>query len=241
MPEVRVVYEDENLLLADKPQGLVVHTDDEGTVDTLINRVQRYLYEKGEYDPVKENSFSPSLCNRIDRNTGGIVIVAKNAAALRELNRCVKERQLDKYYLCLVKGYLTPESGRLCHYHIKDEKENKALVFDAPREGARTMLTDYLTLEKKGGYSLLRVELLTGRTHQIRAQFAHIGHPLVGDGKYGENKLERQKGFVHQALYSYQLRFRLPADSSLAYLNGRLFSVDSVWFAEKGIPASLLA
>ena len=238
-PQIRVVYEDENILLCDKPQGLIVHEDEGESVDTLINRVQRYLYDKGEYRPDEEASFAPALCNRIDRNTGGIVIVAKNAPSLRLLNDCIKNRQLHKFYLCLVKGCPSPRTATLTHYHIKDQQQNRALVYDSPRPGARTMVTHYRVLETGGGYSLVEVELKTGRTHQIRAHLAYMGWPLVGDGKYADNRKERALGFTHQALYSYKLIFDFKEDCLLSYLNGQVFQVKDVWFARDGIPAAL--
>ena len=210
-PQIRVVYEDENIL----------------------------LYDKGEYRPDEEASFAPALCNRIDRNTGGIVIVAKNAPSLRLLNDCIKNRQLHKFYLCLVKGCPSPRTATLTHYHIKDQQQNRALVYDSPRPGARTMVTHYRVLETKGGYSLVEVELKTGRTHQIRAHLAYMGWPLVGDGKYADNRKERALGFTHQALYSYKLIFDFQEDCLLSYLNGQVFQVKDVWFARDGIPAAL--
>ena len=238
-PEVRTVYEDGNILLADKPQGLIVHEDQGETVDTLINRVKHYLYTKGEYDPGKETSFAPALCNRIDRNTGGIVIVAKNAEALRILNEAIRNREIEKFYLCLVKGTPEPRSATLTHYHRKDEAENKAVIYDHPRPDTKTMITKYTVLQTNGRYSLVEVELKTGRTHQIRAHMAYIGHPLVGDGKYASNAAEKKKGFDCQALYSYKLRFAFREEHALSYLNGRTFQVPDVWFARDGIPASL--
>ena len=238
-PEVRTVYEDGNILLADKPQGLIVHEDQGETVDTLINRVKHYLYRKGEYDPGKETSFAPALCNRIDRNTGGIVIVAKNAEALRILNEAIRNREIEKFYLCLVKGTPEPRSAILTHYHRKDEAENKAVIYDHPRPDTKTMITKYTVLQSNGRYSLVEVELKTGRTHQIRAHMAYIGHPLVGDGKYASNAAEKKKGFDCQALYSYKLRFAFREEHALSYLNGRTFQVPDVWFARDGIPASL--
>lgn len=237
--EVRVVYEDGNILLADKPQGLIVHEDQGETVDTLINRVKHYLYKKGGYDPSKEASFAPALCNRIDRNTGGIVIVAKNAEALRILNEAIREREIEKFYLCLVKGVPEPKEATLIHYHRKDAAENKAVIYDHPRPDTKTMITKYKVLETNGRFSLVEVELKTGRTHQIRAHMAYIGHPLVGDGKYGSNGVEKKKGFDCQALYSYKLRFAFREEHALSYLNGKTFQVKDVWFARDGIPASL--
>jgi 23S rRNA pseudouridine955/2504/2580 synthase len=237
--DVKIVYEDDNILLADKPQGLIVHEDEGEGIDTLINRVKRYLYEKGEYDPQQELSFAPALCNRIDRNTGGIVIVAKNAESLRILNEAIKNRTIDKYYLCLVHGVPRPKAGTLTHYQIKNEAENMVRVYDAPRPGARTMITRYRVLQENGRYSLVEVELETGRTHQIRAQMSHIGHPLVGDGKYGINGEDKRRGFAFQALYSYKLRFHFEKDNPLGYLDGKTFQAEDVWFAKNGIPASL--
>ncbi len=235
-PDIRIVYEDENILLVDKPQGLIVHEDEGEDVDTLINRVQHYLYLKGEYQPEEEVSFAPALCNRIDRNTGGIVIVAKNAPSLRLLNDKIRERELRKFYLCLVKGVPQSREATLIHYHRKNERENLAEVFDTPRSDTKTMVTKYRVLETNGRYSLVEVEILTGRFHQIRAHMAYIGCPLVGDGKYASNLKEKKMGFRYQALYSYKLQFVFKDECMLSYLNGRTFQVDEVWFAKNGIP-----
>ncbi|MEG2597007.1 MAG: RluA family pseudouridine synthase, partial [Oscillospiraceae bacterium] len=235
-PQINVVYEDENILLVDKPQGLIVHEDDGESVDTLINRVQHYLYQKGEYLPAEERSFAPALCNRIDRNTGGIVIVAKNALSLRILNEKIKSRELHKYYLALVKGTPNPRFATLTHYHRKDERENKALVYEKPRSDTKTMITKYSVLQTNGKYSLVEIDLKTGRFHQIRAHMAYIGCPLVGDGKYASNQKEKKLGFAYQALYSYKLQFDFESDCELSYLNHKTFQVQEVWFAKNGIP-----
>lgn len=229
-----IIYEDENIMLLNKKAGVLSHPDDGEYTDTLITRVQRYLYEKGEYQPETENSFVPALANRIDRNTGGIVIAAKNAAALRVLNEKIKNREIEKKYLCVIVG--TPEKKKavLTNYMIKDEKSNKVRVYDKPFEGGKTMITEYEILGTKNGLSLAEVTLHTGRTHQIRATFAHIGCPLLGDGKYGRNEINKKYGgYKKQFLYSYKLKFAFKTHGEiLDYLDGREFQVKEVWFRE---------
>ena len=233
-PKLNIVYEDENILLVDKKPGLVVHEDDDNTPDTLINRILHYLYNKGEYCPEQENSFVPALCNRIDRNTGGIVIAAKNAAALRILNQKVKDRELVKLYLCLVHGVPQPRSATLRDFLVKDSQRNQVQVFHRQVPGSKTIITQYRTLKTNGKISLLEVDLKTGRTHQIRAHMAFYGHPLVGDTKYGTNQQNRGSRHSYQALYAYKLRFSFCTDAGiLSYLDGREFTVDHVDFADE--------
>ncbi len=232
-----IVYEDENILLADKKQGLLVHPDENEYNDTLIARIQRYLYEKGEYDPEAENSFKPSLANRIDRNTGGIVIAAKNAEALRILCDKIKTRELDKLYLCVVHGTPKKREDILEGFLEKNEDKNQVYIKNKMTIDTKTIRTKYSVMASNNNLSLLKIELLTGRTHQIRAHMSSIGHPLLGDGKYGVNQKDKAMGFKYQALYSYKLKFNFTSDGGiLEYLNGKTFTVPKVWFADQLFP-----
>ena len=235
-PKLNIVYEDEHVILVDKRPGLAVHPHDGAEYGrTLIDHIQAYLYQKREWRPKEENSFTPALCNRIDRNTGGIVIAAKTAEALRVLNQKIKDRELDKRYLAVVEGIPRPPRGSLKGYLFKDAKKNRVFVTDTPQAGSKSCQTNYITLASRQGLSLVECELITGRTHQIRAQFAHAGHPLLGDGKYG--KLDKRFDRTYQALYSYKLTFQFTTDAgALEYLNGRSFRVDRVDFVEEYFP-----
>lgn len=230
---IDIIYEDENIVLLNKKPGLLCHPDDKEYVDTLITRLKRYLYDKGEFLPDNENSFTPALVNRIDRNTGGIVIAAKNAESLRILNAQMKSRNLKKFYLCVVHGILEKDNGLLEGYLTKDEKKNLVKVTKKYIDGSKEIKTKYKALSRdfENDLTLVEVQLLTGRTHQIRAHFASIGHPLLGDGKYGTNKLNKEFGYKKQFLYSYKLIFDFDDDAGiLEYLNGRGFEVKDVWF-----------
>ena len=235
-PKLNIVYEDANLILVDKKPGQAVHPHDGAEYGkTLIDHIQAYLYAKGEWRPREEHAFAPALCNRIDRNTGGIVIAAKTAEALRVLNQKIKDRELEKKYLCVVHGTPKPREGKLEGYIFKDAKENRVYVTQKPQPGAKTAVTLYRTLESRNGLSLVECELITGRTHQIRAMMAAAGTPLLGDGKYG--KLDKRYDRKYQALYSYKLKFAFTTDAGcLAYLDGREFTVAAVDFVEEFFP-----
>ena len=226
-PKLSIVYEDENLLLADKKPGVLCHSDGTWDYHTLISNIQAYLAQKGEWKPKEENSFTPALCNRIDRNTGGIVIAAKNAETLRIINQKIKDREISKYYLCAVIGRPHPESGTLENELFKDAVKNTVYVKNRPEPGSRTAKTEYRVLQTRNNLSLLECRLLTGRTHQIRVQMAHAGWPLLGDGKYGREAINRSYHEHGQALYSWRLIFEFPtAAEHLEYLRGKEFCVD---------------
>ena len=233
-PRLSIIFEDENIMLLDKKPGISVHEDEKGATNTLITHILAYLYQKGEYNPNEENAFAPALCNRIDRNTGGIVIAAKNAEALRIMNEKIKLREIDKFYLAAIHGKPKAKENTLKGFLRKDEKTKTVTVYDKnPPRDAKTIVTKYRVLKSNADSSLVEVELLTGRTHQIRAHFAHIGHSLIGDGKYGVNKDDRARGYKYQALYSYKLRFSFKGEeNALSYLDGREFRVpdESIYF-----------
>lgn len=234
VPKLVIVYEDENIVLLDKPSGQLCHAGDGEGGATLIDHLLAYLYQKREWRPREENAFTPALCNRIDRNTGGIVIAAKNAEALRILSEKIRDREIAKYYLCVCLGRMDPPKGKIECFLRKDEKENRVRVYHHPVPDGRSAVTLYDTLLTRDGLSLVEVELLTGRTHQIRASFADLGHPLLGDGKYGNGAENRRHGESAQLLYSYRLRFDFPADAGiLNYLKGKEFAADTVPFQKK--------
>lgn len=229
-PSLNILYEDENILAVDKPQGQLVHSDDKESYNTLINHITAYLYGKGEYEPDKEHAFRPALCNRIDRNTAGIVLAAKNAAALAEINERIKNNQLSKFYMCIALGHFEKREDELRDYLIKNGDTNTVKVLKNKAEGAKEIITRYRVVREKNNLSLVEVELVTGRTHQIRAHLASVGHPLLGDTKYArlsDMPVKTRK----QYLYSYKLKFdETGTDSLLSYLEGLEIKVPKIGF-----------
>lgn len=219
--DINIIYEDDNLIIVDKPVGLVVHEDSNGTIDTLINRIIHYLYESGSYSPEQENSFVPALCNRIDRNTCGVVIAAKNAKALRTINEKIREREITKRYFCLVSGVPPKKSDIIECWIKKNSEDNTVSITKNEVEDSLYAKTGYEVVKTNHQISLVNVELFTGRTHQIRAVMSYIGNPILGDSKYGGSK----ELFKHQALCSYSISFNFEDENQLSYLKGKTFTI----------------
>lgn len=216
-----VVYEDDNLLIVNKEQGIPVHPDREQSSGTLIDLAARYLEQKGE-------SLKPSLCHRLDRNTGGLVILAKNQESLDIILSKMQSGEIRKYYRCLVKGKMDRPNAELSAYLQKDEHKSRVFISDKKVPGSSEIITRYtqLSYDEEKDISLLEVELITGKTHQIRAHLAHTGHPVIGDGKYGSNSINRPLGAKQQALWACRLVFDFNEAGKLSYLKGRRFKVE---------------
>ncbi len=235
--DLNVVYEDENILIVNKPKGIIIHSDKNNTENTLADSIKNYLYQKGEYSPQSENSFAPATCNRIDRNTCGMVIAAKNSQTLREVNEAIRLRKINKKYLCLLINKPHQDCGTIKAYHFKDDKLNKVFISGTEKQGYKEIITKYKFIETLNGLYLVEVELITGRSHQIRASMSHIGCAILGDTKYGVKSANDKYKMYHQALCAYSLSFNFDKDSFLSYLNDKNFKLDNseIWFcSERG-------
>ena len=219
---LRVEYEDDNILVCFKPVLMPVQGGDSGKED-LNSVILNYLKAKGEFNTDKGATFTPSICNRLDMNTTGLVSAAKNLSASQSLNEGFRERTIEKYYLTVVCGRLSGE-GELRHFHKKGEN-NKAVVSDKYFEGAKEIRTRYSSVGSKNGYTLLELELITGKSHQIRASLAKIGYPIIGDAKYGKKEVNKELNLKHQFLFAYKLVFK-DLKGSLEYLNGRVVEAE---------------
>lgn len=229
-----VVYEDDNIMIVNKHPGIVVHSDQNNEQNTLINQVINYLINKHEYDPNLENHFCPSLINRLDRNTFGLLIVAKNHHSLNILNKKMKNREIHKFYCCWVFGLVKDKKIHKCQaYLTKNSTNNTVKITNHPYNNhSKKILTSFRCIKTHENYSLLEVELLTGRTHQIRAHLNYLGLPIVGEQKYNSKEIKKQnRKFKHQLLCSYKIYFDFKTPSGiLDYLNHRTYNLPTNMF-----------
>lgn len=229
-PYFTPVYEDAQVLVAQKPAGLLVQDEAGAQADTLLNRARRYLYEKGEL--AANAPWLPQLCHRLDTGTSGLVILAKTPAALAQMTELIRTRAVQKEYLCVTVGAPARPQAELRGFLVKNAKRGTVRVTATAQRGAKEIITRYETLCKSGALALLRVQLVTGRTHQIRAHLASIGCPVLGDSKYGNTQANRAWHFKYQALCAYSLRFpAMEKESPCAGLSGKTLFAEEPWYA----------
>ncbi|WP_317320921.1 RluA family pseudouridine synthase [Subdoligranulum variabile] len=224
-PPVTIIYEDENFAVLYKPAHLLCHSDRTGDPN-LVDAFAAYLQAKGEYDPHAEKRFAPALCNRLDRGTEGLVLAAKSYTALRDLNAIIRDDMMKKEYLTITVG--APPAGRHIAWLQHNETNNKVRIHARAGDGYKQIITDVTVIRQSGPFALCRIGLITGRTHQIRAHLAYLGHPVLGDIKYGNRKMNERTGLKTQALCAQRLTFgRIPEENSLHYLSGRVIKLDN--------------
>ncbi len=214
----QVIYEDKNILVCNKPSGLLTHPDHPNQTNTLLHQVIYYLYQKQEYIPEKEQGFVPGVCNRLDRNTSGLIIIGKNLLTLQEINASLKQQKIHRYYMAIVKGKLYHD-GKLTGFYSKNRNQNKGQVYLKPSKKSKPIETLYHPLQVGADCTLLEVQLVTGRTHQIRVHLSSIDHPIGGDPKYGDQQwnqyLYQQYKVSNQLLHAYKIKF--PSTSGHLY------------------------
>jgi 23S rRNA pseudouridine955/2504/2580 synthase len=208
--ELKITYEDENMVLVEKWPGVLVHSDEKNGEATLTDYVLTYLYDKGDYEPEKEITFKPAPCNRLDRNTSGVVIFGKKYEALKLLNEMIRERDIQKYYVALVKGRIA--DGIYEAYISKSEDSNISKVYNSPKEDTKKISMEVKNVQSCGTFSFIEMDLLTGRSHQLRAHLSFLGNPIVGDYKYGDKQINsfffNKYALDYQFLYAYKVIFK---------------------------------
>ena len=223
-PAVTVIYEDDNIAALYKPAHLLCHSDRTGDAN-LVDAFIAQLTARGVHDPKAENRFAPAICNRLDRGTEGLVLAAKSQSALRDMNEIIRENWMKKEYLTITVG--APPQGRHIAWLQHSEKNNKVRIHARESEGYKQIITDVTVIRQSGPFALCRIGLVTGRTHQIRAHLAYLGHPVIGDIKYGNHKMNERTGLRTQALCAQRLTFgQIPEENTLHYLSGRVIKLD---------------
>ena len=226
----KIVYEDDNILLINKPIGILSHGSGGEFEENIVDSMISYLIDKGAYVPRIEKTFTPSICNRLDRNTSGIIIGAKNYESLQNINQSIRKHSIRRFYKTIVKGKVNVELNGQA-YIVKDEKKNKVSLVAKETRGAKKIITKGKALKSSTSYTLLQIELVTGRTHQIRAYLSWLGHPLIGDRKYGDTSTNRyfkdKYNLDNQWLHAYKVNFD-GLRGNLEYLNGRSFKAEMV-------------
>lgn len=221
-----IIYEDDNIILINKPVGILSHSANKEYGNNIVDSMIHYLVEKGEYNPRIEKTFTPAICNRLDRNTSGIIIGAKNYESLKAINDAIKRRKVKRYYKTIVKG-IVREDQIIEGYLVKDENINRVKVVNREKEDSKKIITHIRVLDTSSSYSLLEVELITGRTHQIRAHLASKGYPIIGDNKYGDKKVNKyfreEYNLESQFLHGYRIVF-LEIGGAFKYLEGKEFT-----------------
>jgi len=230
---IEILYEDEHIMVVSKPQGVPVHQDGNREELVLDRYLQSMTAERREGEAPKPGF--PALCHRIDRNTGGLVILAKDDRTLEVMKDKIKRHEIRKFYLACTYGIPAVKEAEYEAYLVKDAEESLVKIFDRPVRGSVKIVTRFRLLKAVYPYALLEVELVTGKTHQIRAHLARLGYPILGDGKYGINSVNRSLRLKMQALFHYRLRFEFKKKGThLDYLDGHEITLPSVpW--EEGI------
>lgn len=221
--EFDIVYEDKNILICNKPVGLLSQKDTKENYNCIVDQIIYYLYEKGEYD--YNQPFKPAICNRLDRNTSGIIIAGKNLMTLQSINKAIANNQISKFYKTIVCGNIT-QAGTLEDYYIKDTNKNKAIISSVKENNTSKVITKYKPIKNSKDYTLLEIELVTGKSHQIRSHLKSINHPIIGDVKYGQPQINKifksQYRLNYQLLHAYKITFsKLSGD--LDYLSFKSF------------------
>ena len=226
------IYENDDLIVANKPAGIPVDGDES---DTLLNRVLRRLYEEKRWDAAHE----PRLCHRLDTGTSGLVIIAKTPEAEELFLSAIKNREVQKTYLCVTFGRPMPPDATLGGYLLKDADRGIVKIVEDKQPGAKEVETRYETIAVSGRLALLKVQLITGRTHQIRAHMASIGCPILGDSKYGNNSANRELKLKYQALCAWELTMPRFTQPDFAFLSGKTFHAPKPWYYQQVLDGTL--